>query len=128
MSAFRKTYRSGFKIFRRNAGHAYIAKAKKFIVTARSLIVIKKCWKKGRRKMTDVETVKRSNTIAVIIWSNILRQQYLEGWSDKKLCEVLDITPRTLYNYQKDATVMTLGQVQAVLDKLDIPLTNLLHT
>lgn len=78
--------------------------------------------------MTDVETVKRSTSIAVIIWSNILRQQYLEGWSDKKLCEVLDITPRTLYNYQKDATVMTLGQVQAVLDKLDIPLTNLLHT
>lgn len=59
---------------------------------------------------------------------NSVIQQYLEGWSDKKLCEVLDITPRTLYNYQKDATVMTLGQVQAVLDKLDIPLTNLLHT
>lgn len=77
--------------------------------------------------MTDVETVKRSTSIAVIIWSNILRQQYLEVWSDKKLCEVLDITPRTLYNYQKDAAVMTLGQVQAVLDQLDIPLTNLLQ-
>ena len=67
MSAYRKTYQSGFRIYRRNAGHAYIVKAKKFIITARSLFVIKKCWKKGRIKMTDVETVKRSTSIAVII-------------------------------------------------------------
>ena len=39
MSAFRKTYRSGFRIFRRNAGPAYIVKAKKRIITARFLIV-----------------------------------------------------------------------------------------
>ena len=78
--------------------------------------------------MTDVETVKRSTSIAVIIWSNILRQQYLEGWSDKKLCAVLSITTRTLYKYQKDPSVLTLGQVQAVLDELDIPFTNLLQT
>ena len=78
--------------------------------------------------MTDVETVKRSTSIAVIIWSNILRQQYLEGWSDKKLCAVLSITTRTLYNYQKDPSVLTLGQVQAVLDQLDIPFANLLQT
>ena len=128
MSAFQKTYRIGFRIFRRNAGHAYIVKVKKPITIVHSPIVTKKRRKTGGRNMTDVETVKRSTSIAVIIWSNILRQQYLEGWSDKKLCAVLSITTRTLYNYQKDPSVLTLGQVQAVLDQLDIPFTNLLQT
>ena len=112
MSAFRKIYRSGFRIFHRNAGHAYIVKAKKLITIVHSQIVTKKCRKTGGRNMTDVETVKRSTSIAVVIWSNILRQQYLEGWSDKKLCAVLSITTRTLYNYQKDPFIHLLCSVK----------------
>ena len=31
-------------------------------------------------------------SISIIIWSNISRQQYLQGLTDKQLCEILGVT------------------------------------
>lgn len=68
----------------------------------------------------------RVMTIATIIWSNIVRQQYLQGLTDEQLCKVLGITPRTLYNYRLDPSVLTMKQIQSVLEKLDIDMNALL--
>ena len=68
----------------------------------------------------------RTMTIATIICSNIVRQQYLQGLSDEQLCKVLGITTRTLYNYRLDPSVLTMKQIQSVLDKLDIDMNALL--
>lgn len=68
----------------------------------------------------------RVMTIATIIWSNIVRQQYLQGLTDEQLCKVLGITPRTLYNYRLDPSVLTMKQIQSVLEKLDINMNALL--
>ena len=76
--------------------------------------------------MTRIDSFSRPKTLAVIIWSNLLRQQYLQRLSDKQLCSILDITPRTLYNYQRDPSALTLGQIQNVLDNLDIDINALL--
>ena len=76
--------------------------------------------------MKDANRTSRELTLATIIWSNIVRQQYLQGLSDKQLCKVLGVTIRTLYNYRSDPSVMTMKQIQSVLDKLDIDMENFL--
>ena len=68
----------------------------------------------------------KSPTLCFIIWSNILRHQYLLGLTDKDLCEILSITPRTLYNYRQDPSALTMKQLQLVLDKMDIEMEALL--
>ena len=69
---------------------------------------------------------KGQQSLALIIWANILRQQYLMGITDAQLCETLGITARTLYNYQKDPSVLTLRQLQSFLDALNLEMSSLL--
>lgn len=65
-------------------------------------------------------------SISIIIWSNISRQQYLQGLTDKQLCEILGVTSRTLYNYRQDPSALTMKQVQLVLDKMGVDMEALL--
>ncbi len=67
-------------------------------------------------------------SVSVIIWSNIVRQQYLQGLTDKNLCEILGITSRTLYNYRQDPSALTMKQLQLVLDKMGVDMDTLLIT
>ncbi len=68
----------------------------------------------------------RSMSISIIIWSNISRQQYLQGLTDKQLCEILGVTSRTLYNYRQDPSALTMKQVQLVLDNMGVDMEALL--
>ena len=76
-------------------------------------------------KKNDIHAIK--HPLSSIIWSNIVRQQYLLGVSDQQLCEVLDVTPRTLLNYRKDPTAITLRQLQALLDSFGVDAETLLR-
>ena len=76
--------------------------------------------------MSTAKKRTKSISVSVIIWSNITRQQYLLGLTDKDLCEILSITPRTLYNYRQDPSALTMKQLQLVLDKMDIEMESLL--
>ena len=51
-------------------------------------------------------------TLAVIIWSNILRQQYLQDISDKRLSMILGVTGSSLYNYRQD--------IKRITDRIDV--------
>lgn len=62
----------------------------------------------------------RTHPLARIIWSNLLRQQYLLGVTDAQLCELLDVTPRTLLNYRKDPSAITLRQLESLLNSFGI--------
>ncbi len=62
----------------------------------------------------------RTHPLARIIWSNLLRQQYLLGVTDAQLCELLSITPRTLLNYRKDPSAITLRQLESLLNSFGI--------
>ena len=70
----------------------------------------------------------KAMTVSMIIWSNIVRQQYLQGMTDKDLCEILGITSRTLYNYRQDPSALTMKQLQRVLEKMGIEMDTLLIT
>lgn len=65
-------------------------------------------------------------SISIIIWSNISRQQYLQGLTDKPLCEILGVTSRTLYNYRQDLSALIMKKVQLVLDKMGVDMEAML--
>ena len=113
---------NGFVSFHESVGIAFIENVNRRAAFARFRIVVRK----RERKMKMDDSQPRAMTIATIIWSNIVRQQYLQGLSDVQLCNVLGITTRTLYNYRLDPSVLTMKQVQSVLDKLDIDMNALL--
>lgn len=70
----------------------------------------------------------KTMTVSMIIWSNIVRHQYLHGMTDNDLCEILGITSRTLYNYRQDPSALTMKQLQRVLEKMGIEMDTLLIT
>ena len=76
--------------------------------------------------MRTVKKRTKAMSVSVIIWSNITRQQYLLGLTDKDLCEILSITQRTLYNYRQDPSALTMKQLQFVLDKMGVEMEALL--
>ena len=69
-------------------------------------------------KMPKTKTATQTSklSLAKIIWSNIIRQQYLLGVTDQQLCDLLDVTPRTLLNYRKDPAAITLRQLEALVN------------
>ena len=76
--------------------------------------------------MATVKKKTQSLSIAVIVWSNITRQQYLQRINDDKLCQILGITSRTLYNYRQDPSALTMKQLQIVLEKMNLNMEELL--
>ena len=76
--------------------------------------------------MATVKKKTQPLSIAVIVWSNITRQQYLQSINDDKLCQILGITSRTLYNYRQDPSALTMKQVQIVLEKMNLNMEELL--
>ena len=76
--------------------------------------------------MATVKKKTQSLSIAVIVWSNITRQPYLQRINDDKLCQILGITSRTLYNYRQDPSALTMKQVQIVLEKMNLSMEELL--
>ena len=76
--------------------------------------------------MATVKKKTQPLSIAVIVWSNITRQQYLQSINDDKLCQILGITSRTLYNYRQDPSALTMKQLQIVLEKMNLNMEELL--
>ena len=61
-------------------------------------------------------------TFYMVIWSNIRRYQYLNSLSDEALAKTMELTTRTLYNYDHDPSALTLKRVQLFIEhsELDI--------
>lgn len=72
----------------------------------------------------EAPRMKRSNdtprrqmpNLGRLIWGNIVRQQYLLGITDTQLCEALGITSRTLQNYRRDPSAITIRQLERLLN------------
>ncbi len=67
-----------------------------------------------------------SYTLYSIVWSNIRRYQYLNGISDDQLAQMLDLSTRTLYAYDKDPSALTLERLQTFVDSTGIEAAELL--
>lgn len=70
--------------------------------------------------MAGKKNTSRATTFARRIWSNILREQYLNGVTDQQLSNLLGVTPRTLYNYRHDPSNVTVKQLQAVIESFGL--------
>lgn len=70
--------------------------------------------------MKTSKNMQSTNTFAKLIWSNILRQQYLLGVSDKQMSDLLGVTTRTLCNYRHDPSSVTVKQLQAVVESFGV--------
>ena len=78
MSVNRRIFPAGCADYRENAGIVPIEHVNGCKHIVRSRIVVRK---RGI-KMKDAICTSRELTLATIIWSNIVRQQYLQGLSD----------------------------------------------
>lgn len=70
--------------------------------------------------MKSSKNAQSSIAFAKLIWSNILRQQYLHGVTDRQLSDVMGVTTRTLYNYRHDPSSVTVKQLQAVVESFGV--------
>ena len=61
-----------------------------------------------------------------IIWDNIRKFQYLNDLTDEQLAEVLKLTTRTLYNYDKDPSDLTLKRIQLFIDSSGLEIQELI--
>lgn len=61
-----------------------------------------------------------------IIWSNIRRFQYLNKISDEQLCVLLDVSIRTLANYDADPQKLTLKTVENFITETGTTMEKLL--
>lgn len=59
--------------------------------------------------------------LARVIWGNIERARYIAGVTDEQLSEALGVSPRSLSNYRRDPSVITLRQLEAVAKCFDLP-------
>lgn len=70
--------------------------------------------------MANKRSTSNAVAFAKLIWSNILRQQYLLGVSDKQMSDLLGVTTRTLCNYRHDPSSVTVKQLQAVVESFGV--------
>jgi predicted transcriptional regulator len=74
--------------------------------------------------MKQNKTVKY--TIYTVIWSNIRRHQYLLGMTDEQLSDMLGVSTRTLYAYDKNPAVLTLEKIESFLNETGIEMQMLI--
>ena len=70
----------------------------------------------------------RKMSIGVIVWSNIVRQQYLLGLTNEQISQAMGISIRSYYNYQQDPSLLTMKHIQAFLDNMGIEIQTLIVT
>ncbi len=63
-----------------------------------------------------MKTKAKTYTFYMVIWSNIRRYQYLNSLSDEALAKTMELTTRTLYNYDHDPSMLTLKHVQLFIE------------
>lgn len=61
-----------------------------------------------------------------IIWANIRKIQYINGITDSQLAEIMNVTPRTLYNYDNEPFKITLEKIQLFLNNMQITMEQLI--
>ena len=69
---------------------------------------------------------RKKATVYKKIWGNIRKYQYIHDLTDDELAKILELTTRTLFNLDRDPSVLTLKRVQNFLDSSGIDLDALI--
>lgn len=56
-----------------------------------------------------------SISVSVMIWANIRKIQNIGHISDEKLAYILEVSTRTLYNYDKEPERLTLKKIEGFM-------------
>lgn len=75
-----------------------------------------------KRKSSYQTKIKTSR----LIWSNIRKIQYVNGLSDEQLAQVLDVSVRTLNNYDNEPYKLSLGTIEMFLKNTEMPFEQLI--
>lgn len=70
----------------------------------------------------------RQKEISIIVWANIRKHQYLNGMTDTLLADMLDVSTRTLYTYDKEPYKLTLEKIQLFINETGIEMEKLITT
>lgn len=61
-----------------------------------------------------------------LIWSNIRKAQYLNELSDEQLAKALNVSIRTLNNYDNDPSRISFKNVEEFIDNTETPFEQLI--
>jgi len=64
--------------------------------------------------------------IQFIIWANIRKFQYLNKKTDEQLAQLLEVSERSLYNYDIAPEKITLGKIKIFMENTGVPVEELI--
>lgn len=56
----------------------------------------------------------------ILIWANIRKYQYANGMSNAALAEILEVSTRTLYTYNKDPRRLSTEKMQMFIERTGV--------
>lgn len=75
-----------------------------------------------KKKVVCFSKVKLSR----LIWSNIRKAQYLNELSDEQLAKALNVSVRTLNNYDNDPSRISFKNIEEFIDNTETPFEQLI--
>ncbi len=75
-----------------------------------------------KKKVVCFSKVKLSR----LIWSNIRKAQYLNELSDEQLAKALNVSIRTLSNYDNDPSRISFKNIEEFIDNTETPFEQLI--
>ena len=64
--------------------------------------------------------------IGFVTWGNVRRYQYINHLTDEQLAEILEISTRTLYTYDKEPSTIKLETLQNFIDSTKMEISELI--
>lgn len=69
---------------------------------------------------------KQKKALYILIWANIKKYQYTNQISNEELAEILEVSVRTIYNYDKNPSRVSTEKIQLFIEKTGIAKENLI--
>ena len=76
--------------------------------------------------MKKTEQQNKEYEIGYVAWGNIRRFQYINHLSDEQIAEILGVSTRTLYAYDKEPNNIKLETLQNFINETKIDITEII--
>ena len=76
--------------------------------------------------MKKTEQQNKDYEIGYVAWGNIRRFQYINHLTDEQIAEILGVSTRTLYAYDKEPNTIKLETLQNFINETKIDITELI--
>ena len=76
--------------------------------------------------MKKTEQQNKEYEIGYVAWGNIRRFQYINHLTDEQIAEILGVSTRTLYSYDKEPNTIKLETLQNFINETKIDITEII--